>query len=202
MKYRLLLSTDNKNKIKELDEILKDVPVNTLSKSDLGLENIRIEEDGKSLEENALKKAKALYKQIKDKEGLMVLADDTGLFVKALNGEPGIYSARYSEEGTAEANNKKLLSKLGTNKNREAYFETVIALILDDGEEIVFNGICKGKIGEKELGENGFGYDPIFIVDDYGKTFAELSDREKNQISHRGKALENLKTYLESRLKE
>lgn len=192
---KLILSTGNKNKVEEIREILKKLPIDVLSKDDLGLNNIEIEEDGNTLEENAIKKAKVLKSMV---DG-MVMSDDTGLFVDYLGGEPGINSARYSgPNATSEKNIKKLLKNLEgvPMEKRTATFKTVIALITEDDKIITVKGQCKGHIAFELKGNSGFGYDPLFIVDGYGKTFAELGEEIKNKISHRAKALENLKNEI------
>jgi len=196
MKKRMLvLSTGNINKVKEIKDILKDLPIEVVSKDELGLEDIDVEEDGETLEENAIKKAKA----IKDRVHGMVMADDSGLFVDYLNGEPGIKSARYSgPDANSEKNIQKLLKALEgvPMDKRTATFKTVIVLITEDGKVLTVTGECKGRIGFEKKGHSGFGYDPLFIVDGYGKTFAELGNNIKNQISHRARALEKLKIVL------
>lgn len=195
MERKLILSTGNKNKVEEIKDILKDLPIKVLSKDEVGINNLHVVEDGSTLEENAIKKAKAL----KDKVDGMVMADDTGLFVDYLNGEPGINSARYSgEEGNDEKNIEKLLGKLEgvPMEKRRATFKTVIALITEDNRTITVQGECKGYIGFEKKGQSGFGYDPLFIVEGYGRTFAELGEVIKNKISHRAKALENLRKEI------
>ncbi|MFA9424296.1 MAG: RdgB/HAM1 family non-canonical purine NTP pyrophosphatase, partial [Sedimentibacter sp.] len=152
--------------------------------------------DGNTLEENAFKKAEELHKKVKG----IVIADDTGLFVDALNGEPGVYSARYAGETASYSDNNKLLLKNLQDvplEKRTAAFKTVIAIVLEDGKRIMAEGTCTGKIAFDEKGSNGFGYDPLFIVDGVNKTFAEMTDKEKNKISHRANALLNLKRILE-----
>lgn len=194
-KNTLILSTGNIHKLKEIREILKDLPVEVLSKKDLGFEKFDVEEDGDTLEENAVKKAKVLAQKVNG----IVMADDTGLFVDYLKGMPGVYSSRYSgENATYEENNKKLLKELEgvPIEKRTAYFETVIAIVTENGEVKTVSGKCKGKIGFEARGNKGFGYDPLFIVDDYDKTFAELGEDIKNKISHRAKALEKFKKEL------
>ena len=195
MERKLILSTGNKNKVEEIKDILKDLAIKVLSKDEVGINNLHVVEDGSTLEENAIKKAKAL----KDKVDGMVMADDTGLFVDYLNGEPGINSARYSgEEGNDEKNIEKLLGKLEgvPMEKRRATFKTVIALITEDNRTITVQGECKGYIGFEKKGQSGFGYDPLFIVEGYGRTFAELGEVIKNKISHRAKALENLRKEI------
>lgn len=189
---RILLSTSNKGKVKELQNILGE-DFELLLKSDFDLQDFDVVEDGESLEENAYKKAKALFDIVK----IPVLSDDTGLFVNALNGQPGVYSARYAgENATYEDNNKKLLKELDTENDRSAYFETVICFIDNEGNEHFSKGRLDGKIAQNIQGADGFGYDPIFIFDG-DKSLAEISQNEKNKISHRSKALENLKNLLE-----
>lgn len=197
---KLVLSTDNKHKIEEIKNILKDLPIEVLTKRDLGLENINVVEDGNTLLENSLKKAKA----IKEKTSFMVMADDSGLFVDHLGGKPGIHSARYSgENSTDKKNNMKLLKELEglSFKERKASFFAVIVLISEDNEVISVEGECKGHIGLSLKEGDFFGYDPIFIPLGYDKSFAELSADEKNAISHRGLALEKLKVTLDKFLK-
>ncbi|MFO7886901.1 MAG: RdgB/HAM1 family non-canonical purine NTP pyrophosphatase [Eubacteriales bacterium] len=199
---KVILSSNNKDKIKEIKEILQDVNVKIFSKKDLKLEKIRVVENGKTLEVNALKKARAISSLI---EGHIVIADDTGLFVDALDGEPGIYAGRYSgENATYEENNEKLLEELNGIKgiNRSAYFMTVAVIIDKEGNEHILNGVCKGRISEEYKGEGGFGYDPLFIPEGFDKSFKEMGRDEKNKISHRKKALEKVKFKLEEILNE
>lgn len=198
---KLILSTGNKNKVMEIKDILKDLPIEVLSKDDLGLNDFDVEENGKTLEENAIKKAI----ELKAKVHGMVMADDTGLFVDYLNGEPGINSARYSgPKATDEKNIEKLLKKLEgvPMEKRRATFRTVIALITEDNRTITVEGQCRGYIGFEKRGESGFGYDPLFIVEGYGKTFAELGEDIKNKISHRAKALDNLRNEIANILED
>ncbi|MGD9566741.1 MAG: XTP/dITP diphosphatase [Sedimentibacter sp.] len=193
---KIVLSSGNKHKVSEIKDILKDMPFEVVSKDDLGYIDFDVTEDGKTLEENAFKKAEELHNTV---EGI-VLADDTGLFVDALNGEPGVYSARYAGEPTSDKNNRVLLLKNLKDvsmEKRTAYFKTVIAVVFDDGSRMTAEGTVKGKIALSERGQNGFGYDSLFIVEDTGKTFAEMTDEEKNQVSHRARALMNLKKKLE-----
>lgn len=151
-----------------------------------------IEETGKTLQENALLKARYVF----EKTGTSCFADDTGLEIEALNGEPGVYSARYAGESKdADRNMNLVLQKLKGHANRNACFKTVIALI-HEGKEIIFEGRVEGKILEMKTGTNGFGYDPIFLPEGSRKSFAEMDQSEKNKISHRGRAVENLIQYL------
>ncbi len=202
MKEKLLiLSTDNTHKVDEIKYILRNLPIKVLSKKDVGLEDLEIKENGTTLEENAIKKAKGISKEI---EGIIV-ADDTGLFVDYLGGRPGVYSSRYSgKNGSYKDNNKKLLRELEgvPLEKRTAYFETVIAIIMENKKIKTVTGICEGKIGFEPKGDKGFGYDPLFIVDGHGETFAELGEDIKNNISHRAKALEKLKVELERQLED
>lgn len=194
-KRKLILSTNNFDKVEEIKDILKELPVDILSKKDLNLENVDIVEDGKTLEENATKKAMALKEKV---EGI-IIADDTGLFVKALKGAPGVYSARYGGvEHDYDKNNKKLLEELKDVPldKRGAYFKTVIAIVLEDGSSFTVEGICEGTIGFEPKGDSGFGYDPLFIPKGYNKSFGELGLDIKNRISHRAKALDKLKAQM------
>ncbi|HZJ98724.1 MAG TPA: XTP/dITP diphosphatase [Tissierellaceae bacterium] len=196
MEYRkLILSTNNDHKVEEIKKILIDMPIEVLSKNEMGISNFEVIEDGKSLEENSIKKAKALADSVE----YMVMADDSGLFVEALNGAPGIYSSRYAgEEANDEKNNIKLLDDLKDKamEKRRASFITVIALITEEKEIFTVKGECKGYINFEAKGSNGFGYDPIFIPIGYDKTFAELGHDVKNKISHRAKALRAMQDLL------
>jgi XTP/dITP diphosphohydrolase len=193
---KIVLSSGNKHKISEIKDILKGLPFDVVSKDDLGYKDFDVVEDGETLEENAFKKAEELHKLT----GGIVIADDTGLFVDALNGEPGIYSARYAGEPSSDKNNRELLLQKLKDvpmEQRTAHFKTVIAIIFEDGRKMTAEGKVHGKIAFEERGQRGFGYDSLFIVEDTGKTFAEMTEDEKNQISHRARALINLKNKLE-----
>jgi XTP/dITP diphosphohydrolase len=193
---QIILSSGNKHKISEIRNILKNMPFKVVSKDDLGYEDFDVEEDGETLEANAFKKAEELHKLVKG----IVIADDTGLFVDALNGAPGVYSARYAGEHVSYKENNNLLLKNLAGvpiEKRTAYFKTVIAVIFEDGKKLTAEGSVKGKIAFEEKGENGFGYDPLFIVENTGKTFAEMTAEEKNKLSHRARALMSLKEMLE-----
>ena len=177
------------------------MPFEVISKDVLGYNVFDVEEDGTTLEENALKKAEELHRLTNG----IVIADDTGLFVDALNGAPGVYSARYAGEPTSDKNNRELLLenlKDVPYEKRTAHFKTVIAVVFEDGSKMTAEGSAFGVIGFEEKGKNGFGYDSLFISDDRGKTFAEMTDEEKNKISHRARALQNLKKSLEERVGE
>lgn len=188
----IVLSTDNKNKLREIREILEDLDIKIYGKSDIEGLDFEVIEDGDTLYDNALKKASAMAERV----DYAVLSDDTGLFVKALNGEPGVHSARYASEHDDKKNREKLLNNLKDKEDRSAYFKTEIILIDEDKNIIPIEGVCHGKISLEESGYNGFGYDSIFIPDGFDKTFAEMSHEEKNQISHRARALKNLKDKL------
>ncbi|MBS4535349.1 XTP/dITP diphosphatase [Clostridium sp. D2Q-14] len=198
---RIIVASGNEHKIEEIKKILKGLPVEVVSKNEVGLEDFEVIEDGDTLEENAIKKAIEISQKI---EGV-VLADDTGLFVEKLGGEPGIYSARYAGENvTYLDNNKKLLKNLKGIKleDRQAEFRTVIAIVLENKKIKTLTGICKGKIALEPKGDKGFGYDPLFIVDGYDRTFSQLGEEIKNEISHRVKALRKLRNSLEEILKD
>ena len=189
---KLIFATHNPNKLIEIKSAVNSFEV-------VGLKEIDIQEDiaetGATLEENALIKSQYIYQ----KTGLSCFADDTGLEVDALDGRPGVYSARYAgEKATAEANMQKLLSELEDQKNRTARFRTVISLILN-GEEYFFGGQVSGKILYQKIGVVGFGYDPIFKPIGYDQSFAEMTTEEKNEISHRGLALKKLIHFLSHR---
>ncbi|SEF58281.1 XTP/dITP diphosphohydrolase [Xylanibacter ruminicola] len=199
---KIVFATNNEHKLSEIRSILGD-SIEVLSLKDIGCD-ADIPETGKTLEENALQKAQFIY----DHYHMDVFADDTGLEVEALNGAPGVYSARYAggEGHDSEANMTKLLNELGENNNRRARFRTVIALILKKNvcpcgctsiKEIhQFDGIVEGEIIRERRGGEGFGYDPIFKPDGYDKTFAELGMDIKNHISHRARATAKLADFL------
>ncbi len=187
---KLVFATNNLNKLKEVQALIPS-EIELLSLSDIGC-NEDIPETSPTIEGNA--KQKVQY--IKQLYGYDCFADDTGLEVDVLNGAPGVYSARYAgEEKNAHANMDKLLNNLGSNTNRDAQFKTVIALELN-GKLETFTGICTGTITVMKTGDQGFGYDPIFLPEGYSKTFAELPLNEKNKISHRGKAVKQLIDFL------
>ena len=188
---KIVFATNNLHKLEEIRAILGST-FEVLSLKDIGCE-VDIPETGTTLEENALQKAQYIF----DHYHMDVFADDTGLEVDALNGAPGVYSARYAggEGHDSEANMTKLLKELGENNNRSARFRTVIALI-QQGEVHEFEGIVNGQIIRERRGGEGFGYDPIFQPDGYDQTFAELGANIKNQISHRARATQKLADYL------
>ena len=189
----LIVATKNKGKVAEIEDSLKDLDFKILSLA-ASSDFPEIEETGSTFEENARIKADRVYEHFK----LMTLADDSGLETDALDGAPGVYSARYSGEGaTDDTNCEKLLLEMESsgNKTRTARFKCVI--VLKEGKtEKVFQGVCEGTIANEKRGEDGFGYDPLFVPEGYDKTFAELDLETKNNISHRGNALKLLKEYL------
>ncbi len=181
---KIIAATKNKNKLREFGEILKDFEI--ISQEEAGVD-IDVEETGSTFEENSYLKAKAIY----DITGITTIADDSGLCVDALNGEPGVYSARYGGEGYDDKGRVQLLLKNMKDvpdEERTARFVCVITLVGDEGV-ITARGECEGRIDYSPRGENGFGYDPVFYVDRFEKTLAEVTPEEKNSISHRGKAL-------------
>lgn len=188
----LFLASGNPHKIEELRELLQ--PFDIELRSTLDYPDVEeVEEDRPDLEGNALKKAGHWY----DKTGLPSLSDDTGLEVDALDGDPGVYSARYAgKDASYEENTQKLLKELEGKQNRYAQFRTVVAFIDQAGKEHLFEGVCRGTIITEKRGEKGFGYDPVFRPEGYQKTFAELSSEEKNRISHRGMAIQKFLRYL------
>lgn len=190
---KIAIATNNKNKVKEIRAVLGEHFDAMYSLEDLGI-NVEIEETGDTLTENALIKART----IRDLSGLPALADDSGLMVDALDGAPGVYSARYAGEEHDDKKNNALLLKNLEGKPRTAHFCSVIALAYPDGKELTAEGRVEGHILDSERGNNGFGYDPLFFSDELGKTFAEASQEEKNSVSHRGRALRNMLQILES----
>ena len=191
---KIIFATGNAGKMKEIREILKDLDAEVLSMKEAGVE-AEIVEDGKTFEENALIKAKTVCKLT----GEIALADDSGLEIDYLNKEPGIYSARYMGEDTSyRIKNANLIERLEgvPDEKRTARFVCAIAAAFPDGTVKTVRGTMEGRIGYEETGENGFGYDPIFYLPEYGCSSAELSMKEKNKISHRGKALRAIKEEL------
>ncbi|HCJ07454.1 MAG: XTP/dITP diphosphatase [Clostridiales bacterium] len=191
---KLIFATGNENKMKEIRMILGDLDYEILSMKEAGID-ADIVEDGKTFEENAIIKATAISKL----SGCLVLADDSGLEVDYMDKMPGIYSARWMGEDTSyRIKNKAIIDKLEgvPDEKRTARFVCAIAAAFPDGRVVTKRGTIEGIIGYEERGENGFGYDPIFFLPEYGKTTAELSPEEKNRISHRGRALELIKSEL------
>ncbi len=198
---KIIFATGNKNKVRECHEILADLGTEIISMKEAGI-FLDIVEDGKTFEENALIKARAVHAAAPDS---IVIADDSGLCIDALNGEPGIYSARYLGEDTSyQIKNQKILERLDgvPEEKRSARFVCAMAVVMPDGEDFTTRGVMEGYIGDHAEGENGFGYDPIFFVKPYDCSSAVLSPDEKNAISHRGKAMramrERLKEMIEN----
>lgn len=192
---RVIFATSNKDKMKEIRLLLSDVEVEVLSLKEAGI-RVTIVEDGETFEENALIKVRAVGKEA---AGAIILADDSGLEVDYLNGEPGVHSARYMGEDTPYSiKNQAIIERLShvVGEERSARFVCVIAALLPDGRTLTTRATIEGQIGYREEGENGFGYDPILYLPEYHTTTAGLSMEEKNQISHRGKALRQMKELL------
>lgn len=192
MKNELIFATGNKNKLIEMAQILDGIKV--VSMKDAGV-SVDVEENGSSFEENSLIKARAVWEKI----GGLVLADDSGLEVDALNKEPGIYSARYMGEDTSyHIKNQNIIDRLEgvEEEKRTARFVCAIAAVFPDGSSEVVTGVMEGRIGYKEEGEHGFGYDPIFILPKYGVSTAVIAPEVKNEESHRGKALRMMRDVL------
>ena len=186
----LIIASQNQNKLVEFKKILGD-KINLFSLSDIGL-NQEIPENEKTIKKNAIFKAKFVNTQT----GKNVFADDTGLEIDSLNGEPGVYSARYSGvDRNSDKNIELVLRKLKNKANRNSRFKTIISLIID-GKSVNFEGVVEGKITEEKRGSNGFGYDPIFQPNGYSSTFGEMSLKEKNKISHRSIAINKMVQYL------
>lgn len=188
---KIIAATKNKNKVREFKEILPDFDIITQEEAGIDLD---VEETGTTFRENALLKAKAIF----EKTNIPALADDSGLEVDALGGEPGVYSARYGGEGLDDRGRLNLVLEKMKNvedENRKARFVCSIAFVTKD-KTYEAEGVCEGVLIREPKGENGFGYDPIFYVPQMGKTTAEMTPEEKNAISHRGKALRNLKDIL------
>lgn len=188
---KLIIASNNAHKVHEIKDMLSDRFECILSLREAGIVHETVE-DGNSFAENALKKAR----EIAEISGFATLADDSGLCVSSLDGAPGIYSARFAGEHTGvesdKANNKLLLEKLSDKQDRSAYFACFMALVYPDGREIVAEGYMHGRITDSYRGNHGFGYDPLFIPNGEERTVAEMSDEEKNAISHRYHALKNL----------
>lgn len=193
IKLPLVLATRNDGKISEFKALLKDFGIEIQSLEDFG-PIPPVEEDGQSFEDNAVKKARFTARVL----GFPALADDSGLMVEALDGEPGVHSARYAgENATDEENNLKLLKALKGVKDRGAAFMCVIAIAVPSGPALIYEGRCEGDIVEKLKGNQGFGYDPLFYYPPLKKTFAEMSTAEKNLVSHRGKAMAELRSEFD-----
>lgn len=198
MEHKIVFATGNEGKMREVRLILQDLGFPVLSMKEAGV-SLDIEENGTTFAENAMIKARAVW----EKTGGIVLADDSGLVVDYLGGEPGVYSARYLGEDTSyEIKNQAIIDRLADAKEEErtARFVSAIAAVLPDGSELVTEGTVEGLIAHEPAGNGGFGYDPIFYLPEYGVTSAEIPIEKKNEISHRGKALEAMKIKLRERL--
>ena len=201
----LVIATRNRGKVLEFKRLLGGFGIEIKSLDEFG-PLPEVEEDGLTFEDNAVKKARFAARIL----GLPALADDSGLVVTALGGLPGVYSARYAgDDASDEANNRKLLEVMRGVKNREASFVCVIAIAVPRGPALIYEGTCQGVITEEMRGMGGFGYDPVFYYPPLGKTFAEMTEEEKNRVSHRGKAMAELKKefdkvliWLKQRLEE
>lgn len=200
---KIVVATGNQDKVKEIREILRDMDVTVMTMKEAGL-FIEPEENGGTFLDNAVIKAKAVAERAAKRNGFqdaVVIADDSGLEIDALNGEPGIYSARYLGHGTSyREKNADLIKRLTgiPDERRSARFVCAIAAVCPDGKILTARAAMEGRIGYEERGENGFGYDPIFFLPEYGRSCAELTAEEKNGISHRGKALRLMREKLAS----
>lgn len=194
---KILLATNNNHKVEEIQAILKDLGYEVLARDQVYNGNFDVDENADTLAGNALLKAQALRNLVP--ESYMVLADDTGLFVDALDGDPGVHSARYAGDShDDEANKKKLLKELEDlpEEKRTARFKTVMALVETGKDPVFIEGVLEGKIAEEERGHSGFGYDPLFIPEGYSLSLGQMNPEEKNRISHRHNALIKLAEYL------
>ena len=195
---KFVLATNNQGKLKEMAAILGELGVEVVGPKELGI-SMEVEETGTTFAENAMLKAKAVCAAA----GVPAIADDSGLCVDALNGAPGVYSARYGGEGLDDRGRYMLLlQNLRGQTTRAAHFACAIACAFPNGDELTAEGICPGTIAFAPMGEGGFGYDPVFFVPEFRKTFGQLTAEEKNEISHRGKALASFSEKLETYLKK
>ncbi len=195
-----VIASNNPKKVKELNRILNPMGITAKTAKEINVTLDDVEETGTSFVENARLKARAAFKRT----GLPCIADDSGLMVDALNGAPGVYSARYSgNDATDKSNNEKLLNEMANIQptQRTAKFICVICCILENGKEIIAHGECIGRIAMQPSGEGGFGYDPLFLTQD-GRSYAQLSSEEKDKISHRGNAIRILKQQLSQYISE
>lgn len=194
---RVVIASQNQHKIAEMNEILREFKMKAVSLREVGLEDLDIEEDGSTFEENSLKKAMEVVRLTSQ----IAIADDSGLEVMAIDKEPGVYSARYAgDKASDEENNEKLLLNMMNLKGEErrARFVSVITMAFPNGNKIVARGEVYGHISTQKMGEGGFGYDPYFIPDGYSKSFGQFSMEEKNRISHRAEALKKLRILIEN----
>lgn len=198
MEKRIVFATGNQNKMREIKMILADLGMEILSMKEAGID-VDVEENGTTFEENALIKAREIAKLF---PGDIVLADDSGLEIDYLNKEPGIYSARYAGRDTSyDVKNQMLIDRLDgvPDEKRTARFVCAVAAVFPDGTEEVVRGTIEGRIGYEIAGANGFGYDPIFYLPEFGMTSAEISPEQKNEVSHRGKALRAMRSVMEQK---
>lgn len=198
MEKRIVFATGNQNKMREIKMILADLGMEILSMKEAGID-VDVEENGTTFEENALIKAREIAKLF---PGDIVLADDSGLEIDYLNKEPGIYSARYAGRDTSyDVKNQMLIDRLDgvPDEKRTARFVCAVAAVFPDGTEEVVRGTMEGRIGYEIAGANGFGYDPIFYLPEFGMTSAEISPEQKNEVSHRGKALRAMRSVMEQK---
>lgn len=193
MKQVIVLATTNKGKKREMQDILKGFPIEIKNLSDFG-PIPEVVEDGETFDDNAYKKAAFTAKVL----GFPALADDSGLCVDALDGAPGVYSARYAGENASDADNvAKMLGAMKEEENRKAAFQCVISIAVPTGAALTYEGRCEGILTREPAGDNGFGYDPLFFFPEFNKTFAQLSLAQKAQISHRGKALKQVTNEMD-----
>ena len=188
MKQIIVLATTNQGKTREINELLKGSPVEIKNLNDFG-QIPEVIEDGTTFDDNAYKKASFTARVL----GYPAMADDSGLCVEALDGAPGVWSARYAGENATDADNvNKMLNDLKNKDNRNAAFKCVVSIAVPTGAALTYEGECQGVITQEPVGENGFGYDPLFFYPEFNKTFAQLSIQEKGSVSHRGKALKEI----------
>ena len=188
MKQIIVLATTNKGKTREINELLKGFPIEIKNLNDFG-PIPEVIEDGKTFDDNAYNKASFTARVL----GYPAMADDSGLCIEALDGAPGVYSARYAGEHATDADNvNKMLNDLKDKENRNASFKCVISIAVPTGAALTYEGECQGVITKEPVGDNGFGYDPLFFYTEFNKTFAQLSIQEKGRVSHRGKALKEI----------
>ena len=188
MKQIIVLATTNQGKTREIHELLKGFPIEIKNLNDFG-PIPEVIEDGTTFDDNAYKKASFTARVL----GYPAMADDSGLCVEALDGAPGVYSARYAGENATDADNvNKMLDDLKDKENRNASFKCVVSIAVPTGAALTYEGECQGVITQEPAGDNGFGYDPLFLYPEFNKTFAQLSIQEKGSVSHRGKALKEI----------
>ena len=193
MNYELILATNNAHKLKEVREILSPHKITVYGLNDLNLHPEEVDENADTYAGNALIKAQSIQKLTT----MPIIADDSGMEIEALDNQPGLHSARFADQHGGHANAiRAILQELKKKDNRKARFVCDIILVNEDEKPLLFEGIVDGHIAEEPFGEGGFGYDPIFVADELNKTYAEMTQEEKNKVSHRGQALKKLLTYL------